>query len=112
MFTDDHPGGRVVHRTRLVAVSRSRGRIFLGRSSQEERAEVTATQLDALLTAGFEVVEFGSNDVEPLCLLVAAVCAEADRAHSPVGGPPTLAARPRPGLAWTQRRSDLDLWLD
>jgi len=87
-------GDAFKHRARSRAVFvHSRGsRIFLGYTADGDGREVTAEEVEALASAGFEIVQVDMKEGAPLCAALAAV-----PEHRAMRDPSTLL----PQAAWT-----------
>ena len=57
-------------RRRVVFVHFEGQRRFFGRSRHEHRREVTVTEIEALASAGFDIVEVNMCGGKPLCALL------------------------------------------
>jgi hypothetical protein len=54
-------------RTRMVFIHSRGPRRFFGRSPSESGPEATVDSVEALASAGFDIVEFNMSDGKPLC---------------------------------------------
>ena len=60
-------------RSRAVFVHSHGGRLFLGYAATHERREVSAEEVEALASAGFEIVQVDMKEGAPLCAALAAL---------------------------------------
>jgi len=86
------PDTDLVYRSRSRAVFlHSRGsRLFLGQRPESHGREVTMEQIEALISAGFEIVEINMREGAPLCTALARV--PADEPRSDLRARPSQAA--------------------
>jgi hypothetical protein len=68
-------------RRRVVFVRSHGSRRFFGRSHEEGETEVTIEEVEALVSAGFDIVEVNMSDGRPLCAALASPPATWTRTH-------------------------------
>ena len=68
-------------RKRVVFVCSDGYRRFFGRSHEEGGREVTIEEVEALVSAGFDIVEVNMSDAGPLCAALASPPATWTRSH-------------------------------
>lgn len=66
-------------RSRAVFIQSRGSRLFLGRSLERNEQEVTLEEVEALTSAGFEIVEINMREGAPLCAALARVPADETR---------------------------------
>jgi hypothetical protein len=60
-------------RSRAVFIHSRASRLFLGRTLERNEREVTVEEVEALASAGFEIVEVNMREGAPLCAALAVV---------------------------------------
>jgi hypothetical protein len=68
-------------RDRVVVVHTDGNRRFFGRSSAERGRELSVEEVEALVSAGFDIVEVKVGDGTPLCAALASPVAMWPRIH-------------------------------
>jgi hypothetical protein len=63
-------------RSRAVFIHSQGSRLFLGRTPERNEREVTVQEVEALTSAGFEIVETNMREGAPLCTALARVPAD------------------------------------
>jgi len=80
-------------RSRAVFIHSRDSRLFLGYGAECDGREVTAKEVEALASAGFEIVQVDMREGAPLCAALAAL---------PPSARPTDRAARLPQAAWTR----------
>jgi hypothetical protein len=60
-------------RSRAIFIHSRGSRLFLGRTPERNGREVTVEEIEALTSAGFEIVEINMKEGAPLCAALATV---------------------------------------
>lgn len=68
-------------RQRVIFVCSDGSRRFFGRSHEEGGREVTIEEVEALVSAGFDIVEVNKSEGTPLCAALASPPATWTRSH-------------------------------
>jgi hypothetical protein len=103
---------RLLSRSRAVVIHSRGQRKLFGQPPDESGLEVMVEDLEALASAGFDIVEFNMADGKPLCAALMAVAIKAPAMYRNQTRPATFQTRPQWESSGTRIRLGLDLRLD
>jgi hypothetical protein len=112
MAAKPDPDSGPLSRNRMVFIHSRGERKFIGRSPSESAAEVKVEDIEALASAGFDIVEFNMSDGKPLCAALTAASSGAAAMHRNHFRPLPSQDYPPLEISESRTRLGLDLRLD
>lgn len=86
-------------RSRIVFIHSRGAGLFLGRKPENHEREVTVAEVEALISAGFEIVEINIREETPLCTALARVRSDRPFPDLSAGLPEAALTAPQPRVA-------------